>query len=264
VHGANDRSYLCLKTGPGVLLAVAAIPVQAQKHELGLNGRHVTVPRAGSTTSPPPDISCYASGSCSEDDVSRQILALLPSFVCLLGGATMEQRLSPAEGNRFEVIVEKTGLMKGKKHLFVFERYQGKLHHDSEKPEASQVQFSLESNSIACKDDWVSAKDLKKIMQAALKDMLAADRYATVSYKSNGVRRAGPNQFDVTGTLRIRNVEKPATVRVTLKPGEAGRTHFEGNAVVRMTDFGLKPPSAALGLIGTKDEMTVSFHLRAE
>jgi hypothetical protein len=38
---------------------------------------------------------------------------------------------------------------------------------------------------------------------------------------------------------------------------------FTGSATVRITDFGLKPPSAALGVIGTKDEMTFSFVLRA-
>jgi hypothetical protein len=31
-----------------------------------------------------------------------------------------------------------------------------------------------------------------------------------------------------------------------------------------MTDYGLKPPGAALGLIGTKNEMRVEFKLRAK
>ncbi len=181
-----------------------------------------------------------------------------------LGAAVLDQRIRPADGNRFDLIVEKTGLMRGKKHLFVFERYEGQLVYDEEKPENSRVQFSLESSSIVCKDTWVSAKDLKKIQQAALKDMLAADRYAAVSFQSNGVRSAGASQYEVMGTLKIRGVEKPATVRVTLKRGEPGGPVFEGSATVKMTDYGLKPPSAALGLIGTKDEMTVSFRLQPE
>jgi hypothetical protein len=31
--------------------------------------------------------------------------------------------------------------------------------------------------------------------------------------------------------------------------------------VISLTDFGLKPPSAALGTVGTKDKMQLSFHL---
>ena len=38
---------------------------------------------------------------------------------------------------------------------------------------------------------------------------------------------------------------------------------FEGAATVRLTDYQLKPPSALLGAIGTKNEMTVSFTLKA-
>ena len=34
-----------------------------------------------------------------------------------------------------------------------------------------------------------------------------------------------------------------------------------GRAVVRLKDYALKPPSAALGTIGTKNEMTVEFLL---
>jgi len=191
-------------------------------------------------------------------------IAVFTLLGATLGAAILDQHIRPADGNRFELIVEKTGLMKGKKHLFVFERYQGQLVYDEDKPENSRVEFNLESNSIVCKDDWVSAKDLKKIQQTALRDMLAADRYATVSFQSNHVRAAGASQYDVAGILKIRDVEKPATVRVTLKRGDPGGPVFEGSAVVKMTDYRLKPPSAALGLIGTKDEMSVSFRLRAE
>lgn len=181
-----------------------------------------------------------------------------------LGAAVLDLRIRPADGNRFELIVEKTGLMKGKKHLFGFERYEGQLAYDEENPERSRVQFSLVSNSIVCKDDWVSAKELKKIQQTAVKDMLAADRYAAVSFQSNEVRPAGASRYEIMGTLRIRDVERPVIVRVTVKRGEAAGLSFEGSAVVKMTEYGLKPPSAALGLIGTKDEMTVAFRLRAE
>jgi hypothetical protein len=36
-----------------------------------------------------------------------------------------------------------------------------------------------------------------------------------------------------------------------------------GSGEVKLRDYGLKPPSAALGAIGTKNEMAVSFRLTA-
>jgi hypothetical protein len=37
---------------------------------------------------------------------------------------------------------------------------------------------------------------------------------------------------------------------------------LEGGATIKMTDYGLKPPAAALGTIGTKDEMRIEFRIR--
>ena len=36
---------------------------------------------------------------------------------------------------------------------------------------------------------------------------------------------------------------------------------FRGDARIRLTDYGLKPPTAALGLVGTKDDMDFNFVL---
>jgi polyisoprenoid-binding protein YceI len=77
------------------------------------------------------------------------------------------------------------------------------------------------------------------------------------------VRRQGEEQFEVEGQLTIRGIARPALVRVLVKPAEGGDLLLDGRSTVKMKDYGLKPPSAALGMVGTKDEMEVSFVLRA-
>ena len=47
-------------------------------------------------------------------------------------------RVGPAAGTRFALEVEKTGLLSGKKHLFLFERYSGILQLDPAAPEKSR------------------------------------------------------------------------------------------------------------------------------
>ncbi|MEP6535167.1 MAG: YceI family protein [Bryobacteraceae bacterium] len=164
--------------------------------------------------------------------------------------------LLPSPANRFTLEVEKTGLLRGKTHLFQFGKYRGSLDYNEQKPELSKVHFEIESKSLVCLDTWVSDKDKVKIVRTALDDMLAADKYPTISFVSKHVALKAPGAFEVSGSLSIRGVIQNVTVSVT-RAGDA----FDGTAVVNMKDFGLKPPTAALGAIGTKELMTVKFHL---
>jgi polyisoprenoid-binding protein YceI len=171
--------------------------------------------------------------------------------------------LQPSEGSRMELTVEKTGLLRGKKHLFSFEKYAGMLQFDPMHPEQSVVELQIESQSIVNHDTWVSMKDLRKIQETALGDMLAAERYPYLRFRSISVNRAEENRYEVRGLLTIREISKPVVVIVTSTAEEGSALALEGTAIVKLTDFGLKPPKALLGTIGTKDEMRFSFKLKA-
>lgn len=158
-----------------------------------------------------------------------------------------------------EITVEKTGLLSGKKHLFVFEQWSGTLQFPPGKPEEAVVNLSIQTNSIRCLDTWVSAKDLRKIEETALKDMLAADRFLQITFRSDLVRKSEGGDHQVRGLLAIRGLAKPVSVSVTMKPDAGESIRFDGNASVRLSDYGLKPPSAILGAIGTKNEMLLRF-----
>jgi polyisoprenoid-binding protein YceI len=84
-----------------------------------------------------------------------------------------------------------------------------------------------------------------------------------LKFRSTRVERAGADRFRVDGTLEVRGIARPAQVEVTVRESGRRALALEGRSVVRLTSYGLKPPSAALGAIGTKDEMVVSFRLTA-
>jgi polyisoprenoid-binding protein YceI len=66
----------------------------------------------------------------------------------------------------------------------------------------------------------------------------------------------------VDGTLEIHGIAKPVTVHTSVEQDPSGGVRtLVGHAVVRLRDYGLKPPSAVLGAIGTQNEMTVEFRL---
>jgi polyisoprenoid-binding protein YceI len=184
-----------------------------------------------------------------------------------LAGAAMSAEqasyaLRPSEGAAMELTVEKTGLLKGKKHLFVFSEYQGILRLDSEKPERSEVDLTINSASLTCNDVWLSAKDLRKVQDYALNDMLAAKRYPSMRFRSSGIRQAEGGAYEIQGQLTIRDVSKPVTLHAKMR-SRGPEFLVEGSAILKLSDFGLKPATAALGLIGTKDEMNFHFNILA-
>ena len=171
-------------------------------------------------------------------------------------------RIQPNESNRLELRVAKTGLYRGKVHVFVFPQYSGTLDYDPQKPESSRVSFTLVVKDIKLTDTWLSEKDFKSVQEYALKDMLDAERYPEITFASADVKFLSAAQFEMRGALTIRGISKPASVLVTIEPGSSA-PRFQGQSTVRLTDYGLKPPKAALGLIGTENDMKFSFSLIA-
>ncbi|MBM3725011.1 MAG: YceI family protein [Acidobacteria bacterium] len=175
----------------------------------------------------------------------------------LLLAAASSLRIAPAPDARFRLLVDKTGLLSGKTHIFEFSGYEGSIEFDAANPERSSVNFSVDAASIQCLDTWVNEKDRAKVLATARKEMLAIEQFPRITFQSTAVSGTGP--FIVRGQLTVRGVTRPVEVNVERKAAGA----WEGKAALRLTAFGLKPPSAVLGAIGTKDEMRIEFHLKA-
>lgn len=173
-----------------------------------------------------------------------------------------EYAIAPDGTSYVRLEVDKTGLLRGKTHVFTFERFQGNVSYLETSTTNSKVSFIIEAQGIRCRDTWVSAKDLVKVQQYAEHDMLAVDRYRNLSFHSSSVVAQERNVLKVMGALTIRDVTTPVELIVRLKPAEDNSLAAEGMSSFKLTDFKLKPPSAALGTIGTKDEMRLSFRLK--
>jgi polyisoprenoid-binding protein YceI len=123
------------------------------------------------------------------------------------------------------------------------------------------VSLTLAAADVKLMDTWLSPKDFKSVQEYAVKDMLNAAKFPEIGFVSSQVHAQDAANFSVRGTLTIRGVARPADVRVLVLPAPGGATEFSGKSEVKLTDFGLKPPTAALGLIGTMDVMVFSFTL---
>ncbi len=177
----------------------------------------------------------------------RTFTVIMAAFALAARPVAAESRIAPAPDALFELEVDKTGLLSGKKHVFRFERYQGRFDETS-------VSFTVEANSLKVLDDWKPASGaLAKIREVTLgKDVLDAARFPEIRFEASFLGE-GP----VTGQLTVRGVAKPCTVTVK-RSGE----FLEGTALVKYSAYGIKEQKAALGTIGTKDEMRIRFKLR--
>lgn len=171
-------------------------------------------------------------------------------------------RLMPAEGSKVILEVTKTGIMRGKKHQLVFTDYDGTLNYDAARPEQSQVRLSVDGSKVKCQDTWLKPSDVTKVEEYTRKDMLNASKYPRMSFQSTSIQKEAADRYAVQGTLTIRDVTKAVRLTATVQPSGNQMT-INGACTFRMTEFGMKPPSAALGTVGTQDEMTLTFQVRA-
>jgi polyisoprenoid-binding protein YceI len=191
--------------------------------------------------------------------VAAGALLLAPLLAQGQGASVYEVRPSPQ--GRFALEVSKTGIWSGKKHLFLFQKYAGTVRFDPASPENSTVQLTIEGGSAVCQDTWVSPSDLRNVQNKAL-EMMDVAKHPQLVFSSERIVALGSNRFQVHGSLGIRGIAKPAVVMVLMVRQDDETLLFNGSAEVRLKDYGLKPPSAALGLIGTADEMHLEFALR--
>ncbi len=124
---------------------------------------------------------------------------------------------------------------------------------------------SFDLNSINIKMDVESIKgDMGSVMNNKTHKALKSDTYPQISFilsapvksvKAN----ATANTLSAKGTLTIAGVTKPVIMQVKLSMQGQNKLAFEGAQTIRMTDYGVDPPTALFGALKTADEITISF-----
>jgi polyisoprenoid-binding protein YceI len=107
----------------------------------------------------------------------------------------------------------------------------------------------------------VPDSDRQKVKEHMLSDeQLDATRYPTISFTSKQVSSSPDGALECLGDLTVHGVKKEVLFPVTMKVSEQ---KVEGDAHVkfRTSDFGIKPYSTALGLVGNKDEVELVVHV---
>ncbi len=99
-------------------------------------------------------------------------------------------------------------------------------------------------------------KDLDKNMHKALK--VTEHQDITFALRRLEPRPGTPGALRGTGVLKIAGVEREVTLDLTTRRTDSG-LQVHGALVLLMTDFGITPPKAMLGMLKTDPKVTVTF-----
>jgi polyisoprenoid-binding protein YceI len=99
-------------------------------------------------------------------------------------------------------------------------------------------------------------------MNAHLRNALRSDTSPRISYRISSYDvtpvGAAAGKVKLNGTLEIAGTEKPVSIDATAS-SEAGRLRVKGSKQIKMTDFGVRPPTLMMGTMKVHDPVTVNF-----
>lgn len=169
--------------------------------------------------------------------------------------------ISPTNDSTLAVELTRTGLTRYKKHILSFEDFRGEFVCVGDKPEDSHLQLVIGASSLMCRAPWWSTKKQEQLSLFIRDNVLAASQYPEIKFQSSSVARKPIRGLVVKGTLKIRGTARNATLNIVLNQTKPDIMQIDGDATLRLTDFGIEPPSWFLGLIKIKDEILIRLLL---
>ncbi|MAL60309.1 MAG: hypothetical protein CMC14_09690 [Flavobacteriaceae bacterium] len=124
---------------------------------------------------------------------------------------------------------------------------------------------TLAIQSIKVFVDVKTLKSGKRIMDNKCYDALKYEEHPTIKYqfeKLSALSESGSGTYKAIlhGTLSIAGVSKKVSIHVNIS--QTNKTLIiKGELPLKMTDFGVEPPTALLGTLKTGDPITIDFNL---
>jgi len=106
-----------------------------------------------------------------------------------------------------------------------------------------------------------SIKSGKKGMDKIAYEAMKTDKYKTVKFVLESAVKNG-NKWKITGKFTIAGTTKQAKFEVEEKALQFGVHSIAGVYSLKLTDYGITPPTAMMGTIKTGDAVKISFNVK--
>jgi polyisoprenoid-binding protein YceI len=184
----------------------------------------------------------------------RPIVFLMATSLACAWGVSAQQRSIDTQTSTLTIHVGKTGLFSGLGHEH---EVRAPIHSGTaDTGSHPAVEIRVDARELRVIDQDASDSDRAKVQATMLgPEVLDSEHHQDILFKSTAAESAGQGRWTVEGTLTLCGQTRPVTVQVTLKDGR-----YTGQATVKLTDFGIKPPGVAG--VKAKDEVRIEFDVR--
>jgi polyisoprenoid-binding protein YceI len=183
----------------------------------------------------------------------RTIFAAVAILLCVMG-ASAQQHNVDTQKSTLTIHIGKTGAFSGMGHEH---EVRAPIHGGTaDTGPHPAVEIHVDARELRVIDKDASENERAEVQKTMLgPEVLDSDHHQEIVFKSTGAESAGEGRWTLTGNLTLRGQTRPVTVQVALKDG-----HYTGEAAVKQTDFGIKPPGK-MG-VRAKDEVRIEFDVR--
>ncbi len=169
----------------------------------------------------------------------------------------------PAESS-FTVFVGKAGALSflAHDHNIAVKSFAGRVVVPNAGAAQGSLELEVDARSLVVLDK-VSEKDRAEITKSMNEAVLESARFPKIMFRSVGISNVNGANLTVNGDLTLHGVTKRIAVPVTVT-ATPQLLRATGKYVLKQTDFGITPYSAAAGSIKVKNEVILSFNLVAK
>src|SRR5690606_12599931 len=104
-------------------------------------------------------------------------------------------------------------------------------------------------------------KGKEELLNTRAYKAMKADTHKNISFKMTS-SDVSQYAMKVYGTLTIARVAKPVTLEAKATINNDGSVSCAGSRTLKMSDFGIAPPSFMPGALKVVDDITINFNLR--
>ncbi len=200
---------------------------------------------------------------------SRRLQAGLWLPIALLAAVTAAPARTAAQLPTMIIRPESRLILAGTSNVNRWACQSGKFERLSEGTREPMTRVSLPLREVAIAVPVQSLACGRDRMNADLREALRADTHPDITFSLTSYRidsSAGPHAeyaAVATGELTVAGQKRQVDIPVRASK-TAGGLHGSGTLTLRMTDFGVKPPVALLGLIRARNDITVTFDVHLD
>src|SRR4051794_31057115 len=122
---------------------------------------------------------------------------------------------------------------------------------------ARSVKLTVDARKLKVLDPDLAADkraEVQKEMHSA--NALDSEKFHEIRFQSTAVEAGANGSMTIRGELTVHGQTQPVAVEVHDTNGQ-----YTGRSKFKLTNFGIKPPSAAGGTVKSKDEVMVEFQI---